>query len=776
MRTLAGITEDYEEYVEKESKVYVNMRKDKRLNILYAEELKQDIIPNTIMFYGSNGYGLGGIPKALLSKVAKNPAFSKYKFVICLRSKEMIRQMKAEGFRSRKFQYLELGTSLPKTFYRWMARAQYLVVDGVLPSVYIPREEQTYVQASFLYSGMRQGYKREMRYTVRSMEYMKNALAADYIISPSDLYTEEILKDSYCVGSSYQGKILTCQSPVIEKLNQMTTEQACKETVWEQGEKKKKEILVIGSEARGGIEIAKIIRKVSNTEEYKDCIFYIKPPQIGYRDTREWMEKKRSDNVKLLLNQTDILRWIKRCDIVVSDYGADLFYSIYSGKPTVLLDVAERSTLQCTYMQKNLTALPMASTAKELTKVLGEVAPLEAQCIAELFSASLSSDLILDVLLGKEIEVPSWKDGSESVCVFAAMGHYNKDALVAWETQLSKLLEQLLQDKKDVTVFCDEPSSEFYLEKIEKNIPRKVRVIYRESERIMTKSEMIDSSYLIRNFIFCEDIKEALSMLDRDLNRRDLKRSMGNLAFDTAIFAGPFSAKYILLFEALESKKKYYWEQRNYPATLNVQERVEKDEVRFQNLCKVPELFDGVLHWDETELDVLKKADLVVDEDKHQLIKDIFHFEKTSADERYVEPDTVLLRGREYWIVSQKEYLDGQRDMQLIVKRADREHRKALFVTSASQKRLEDILLSIRKLHEKNPDDVFYIFEGQESCYGELTLLLSNMEMQDYVVLCSRYLPWDILREFSVYYCAFDTNDMYENLCRQYGVAYEKLF
>lgn len=775
MRTLAGFTDDYSEYVDKESKMYVNMRKSKAMNVLYAEELKKDIIPNTIVFYGSNGYGLGGIPKALLSKLAKNENFNKYKFVICLRSKEMIRQMKAEGFRSLRFQYLELGISLPKAFYRWMARAQYLIVDGVLPSIYIPRKEQTYVQASFLYSGMRQGYEREMRYTVRSMEYMKNLLAADYIISPSDLYTEEILKNSYRVGSSYQGKILTCQSPVIEKLNQMTTEQACEETVWEQGEKKKKEILVIVSEARGGIEIAKIIRKVSNTEEYKDCIFYIKPPQIGYRDTREWMEKKPSDNVKLLLNQTDILRWIKRCDIVVSDYGADLFYSIYSGKPTVLLDVAERSALQCTYMKENLTALPMASTAKGLAKILGEVVPSEPQRVAELFSASLSSELILDVLLGKEIEVPS-QDAAERVCVFAAMGHYNKDVLVAWEAQLSKLLEQLIQDGKDVTVFCDEPSSEFYLEKIEKSVPKKIRVIYRESERIMTKSEMIDSSYLIRNFIFCEDIKEALSMLDRDLNSRDLKRSMGNLAFDIGIYAGPFSAKYFLLFETLEAKKKYYWDQRNYPSALNMQDRVEKDEMRFRNLCKVPELFDGVLHWDETELDVLKKADLVVDESKHRLLKDFFQDGEASADEQYVEPDTVVLRGQEYWVVSQKEYLDGQRDMQLVVKHADREHRKALFVTSASQKRLEDILLTIRKLHEKNPGDVFYIFEGQRSCYQELMLLLSNMEMQDYVVLCNRYLPWDILREFSAYYCTFDTNDMYENLCQKYGVRYEKLF
>ena len=154
------------------------------------------------------------------------------------------------------------------------------------------------------------------------MDYIKNILAADYVISPSELYTKEILQESFCVDSSYQGEILTCKSPVIERLNQMTEEQVYKETIREQGEKRKKEILVIGAEARGGIEIAKIIRKVSNTEEYKDCIFYIKPPQVGYRDTREWMEKKPSDNVKLLLNQTDILRWIKRCDIVVSDYTA----------------------------------------------------------------------------------------------------------------------------------------------------------------------------------------------------------------------------------------------------------------------------------------------------------------------------------------------------------------------------------------------------------------------------------------------------------------------
>ena len=52
---------------------------------------------------------------------------------------------------------------------------------------------------------------------------------------------------------------------------------------------------------------------------------------------------------------------------------------------------------------------------------------------------------------------------------------------------------------------------------------------------------------------------------------------------------------------------------------------------------------------------------------------------------------------------------------------------------------------------------------------------LINLEMQDYVVLCSNYLPWDILNVFSVYYRTFDTKDMFENICREFNVAYEKL-
>lgn len=52
--------------------------------------------------------------------------------------------------------------------------------------------------------------------------------------------------------------------------------------------------------------------------------------------------------------------------------------------------------------------------------------------------------------------------------------------------------------------------------------------------------------------------------------------------------------------------------------------------------------------------------------------------------------------------------------MQFLIKFADREHRKALFVTSASRERIENILLAVRELHERNPEDVFYIFEGQK--------------------------------------------------------------
>lgn len=772
MKNLSGYTDDYSEYAERERKLLDHMSAVKMLQVEYATEMKKDILPNTILFYANNGYGLGGIPRCILNEVVKSPTFRKYKCIVCLRNDEMVKQMKKEGFRSRRIRYEKLGANLASNFYRWLARAQYLVIDGVLPSIYVPREEQTYIQASFLYSGLAQGYQREMRYTIRSLDYVKNFLCADYIISPSDLYTQEILKDSYYIDHVYQGRVLTCKSPVIECLNQISDVQIYKETGLKKKNPERKEVFVIGSEQHNGIDIAQILVELAQTPEYENYEFYYKPPQVGYRAAREWMHEHPVERVNLVLNQADILPWLKRCDIVLSDYNAGLFYSIYLEKPTILLDIGKRREIQCEYMKKYMSGLPMASTAQEIRKLLGRVSQADKETVKELFEASVPAEAILDILEGKETQTQSLQSDKEKICIVVSMGHFSKDALVAWEVQIGILIKQMLKAGKDITVFCDEPESEFYLNKVEQIIPKGVRVLYRIAERVMTKQEMIDSSYLIRNFSFCDDLHEALGKMDVELNRRDLRRSMGKLSFDTAIYAGPFSGKFVMLMYAMDVKMRYYWDQRNYPVTLEVSERTEKNQKRFENLCKVPELFDGVLHWDETEFEVIKENHLYKDLSKHKLLKDFLDFDVLLNRSAM---DVISFRGRDYWVVSFKEYLDEQQDFQLLIKNRDREHRKALHITYAVHERFEEIIAKLQSLHEENPDDIFYIFEDQCYCYKELELLVTNMGIKDYVHICSRYFLWDELREFSTYYCVFPTDDIYEVLCRKLGVSYERL-
>lgn len=772
MKNLSGFTDDYDEYIQRERKTVAAMPAAKRLYVDYAEELQKDIIPNTILFYSNNGYGLGGIPKIVLSRIMNDSAFKKYKCIVCLRNKEMIKQMKSAGFRSRRIQYEDLGVNLGLNFFRLLARTQYLIVDGVLPTCYVPRKDQTYIQASFLYSGLVQGYQREMRYTIRSLDYVKNFLAADYIISPSDLYTKEILQDSYYVNHAYQGKVLTCQSPVIEQLNQMTVETARKETGAKRLGDGRKEVLVIGSEQNNGIDIAQILLEMSKKPEYSEYEFYYKPPQVGYRAAREWMNANPAERVNLILNQADILPWMKRCDVILSDYNACLFYAVYLEKPTILLDVAQRREIQCDYMKEHMAALPLVSTARELAEILSSVQAADKSSLGELFDAEMSSDVILDVLQGREVEGKSLQSDVEKVCIVASMGHSTKDTLVAWKSQLNILLKQLLGENKDVTLYTNELEAEENLTIIEQVVPKGVRVIYRFAERVMSEQEILDSSYLIRNFSFCDDIREALDEMDMELNIRELKRSMGNISFDTAIYAGPFSGKFVMLMNAMDAKKKYYWDQRNYPVLLNVEDRPEKNQLRFENLCRVPELFDAVLHWDETERDVVRENHLYTDWDKHHLIQDMLQYHELLEHKPY---DVVSLRGQDYWLVSSKKYLDEQRDMQLLIKHKDREHRKALHINYAEHENFEDILKKIQKLHEKNPEDVFYLFEDFQTCRKELGLLLINMAMQDYVILCSKFFLWDVLKEFSVYYSTAKTGDIYEKVCGEYGTAYEVL-
>nr|MCR5691915.1 CDP-glycerol glycerophosphotransferase family protein [Eubacterium sp.] len=335
MRSLSGLAEDFEEYLVNEEEALKKPSAKRELSIFYAEQLRQPIYENTVFFLGNNSYGLTGNPKAILTCLLKDKRFGHYRFIVCLRNERMVKDMKKKGYGSSQIQYMYYDPKDEKEFYQVLARAQYLVVDGLLPTDYVAREEQTYIQASFLYTGLLQGYERESRYSVHSYGYIKNFLAADYILSPSKLYTEEILEKSYYLKNIQKGQILSCQSPAFLRMKNLTGREVRREIGGPR--RGKKEIFVVGSEMNNAIDIAKMLFEVAGKDQFKNCIFYYKPSQIGYREARQWMEKNPHKRVKLVPNPDDPLLWIKRCDVILSDYNENLFYSIYLNKPTAVL-------------------------------------------------------------------------------------------------------------------------------------------------------------------------------------------------------------------------------------------------------------------------------------------------------------------------------------------------------------------------------------------------------------------------------------------------------
>ncbi len=302
-------------------------------------------------------------------------------------------------------------------------------------------------------------------------------------------------------------------------------------------------------------------------------------------------------------------------------------------------------------------------------------------------------------------------------------------------------------------------------------MPEGVRILYRIADRVMTNKDKIDSSYLIRNLAYCDDIGKGLDSVDCALMGRDIRRSIGNLKTDTVIYAGPLSMKYLIQVRAMEAKKKYFWDQRNYAAAFQVESRDEKNTQRFHNFCAVPELFERVLHWDGTELNVLRKHHLIRDEKKHIRLQD--YLDLAGLVNR--EPlDSVTLRGQEYWVTNTRFYQDDQCDMQILAKYKTREERKAVHVTYAFNGRFEEMMQELCRKHERHPDWIFYLFDDQMQSSQELDMLASANEMQDYVVLCSNFFLWSEVSEFSEYF--YIENDIYEILCRETGVAYTPLF
>nr|MCR5692232.1 hypothetical protein [Eubacterium sp.] len=435
------------------------------------------------------------------------------------------------------------------------------------------------------------------------------------------------------------------------------------------------------------------------------------------------------------------------------------------------LDIVRRSNVGGA-MKNLIASLPMLSRVEDFEEKLDYITASRSADIDVLFDNENSDQIIYDILLGKKPEFKEKENKTERICIVAMLGHISGDTLLAWKPQLRRYMQNLLAQGKDVTLFSDYPESESNVVGLEDVVPRGVRIIYRIAERVMNKKEIVESSYIIRNLVYSDQYEKDMELMNWDNNRRDLTRSMGQVSFDKVIYAGPYSTKFVLLAKGIEADRYIYWDQRNYSVLTKVVNRPERFQMRYENITRVPEIFDQVYHWDETEYEIMVQNDLIKCQEKHSLIKDHLDY-KSLLD--HDETEVVDYNGNEFWLTEKNEYLDGQCVMKLLKKCGTKTQRKAVHIDYSDTDNIDEIMREIRLRHQKQPEDIFYIFEDFSSNRKDMELIVINENMQEYTVLCSYHILWNMLKEFSTYYYTADYKDIYENISSEFQIAYEKL-
>ena len=317
--------------IEKKAKSNKNYR---RINE-YSEYIfskSHPIKQNVIMYDSFLGKSMTDNPYAIFLEILKRDTEHKYHHVWILEN--------PDNFQSRRFADLdnvEFIRPYTKKHLQYLAIAKYLVINTSMPYYFVKRPGQiminmwhgTPIKGMGKYMGGRFGQWANVQ---------RQFLMTDYMVHPN-VYTQNIMNDSYDLNKIYEGVQLTVGYPRVDLIQSTDVSVFSKflSTVIPFDPNKK--IVLYAPTWRGNQEsVANMTEEfVQNSLAIQKSLpegyqLLVKAHQIAY-------DKAKSDNrIKNILvpNDIDTSELLSITDVLISDYSSIFFDFLITGKPVFL--------------------------------------------------------------------------------------------------------------------------------------------------------------------------------------------------------------------------------------------------------------------------------------------------------------------------------------------------------------------------------------------------------------------------------------------------------
>ncbi len=337
--------------------------------------LKYPVSEGDVLFESKHGDDVAGNMFAMIKAMGEEQF---RKLSVSLALKEDLIELWRQKFLRYGIDYVHIIPFGEKEYLKALATAKYLVTDTSLPSYYIKRPEQIYLNT---WHGTP---LKAMGRIVPQREYalgniQRNFLIADYLLYQNE-FSRDVFLDDYMIRELYNGKVMLSGYP----RNSAFFETERYAVIRDEMELGEAQVIVYMPTWRG------LLFKKENKKQIAQISDYLHELDAGLDDNqvmfvklhpyvKEGMDYDDFDHIRPFPEQYETYDFLNATDMLITDYSSIMFDYAVSGKKIVLFTYDKESYLSDRGMYADLDSFgfPQADNVESLLERINEDAPAD---------------------------------------------------------------------------------------------------------------------------------------------------------------------------------------------------------------------------------------------------------------------------------------------------------------------------------------------------------------------------------------------------------------
>lgn len=521
----------------------------------YMKQAKKAIDEKSVFIFSQQGNNLNGNMFYILKELATNKIYDEFKIYIGytrknkVKFKQLLKNYNILG----RVKFVENKTN---RFAKILAKSKYLFTDTSMPTYFIKRKEQIYLNTWHGTPLKTLGKSTENDF-FDIANVQKNFAIADYLLYPSE-YMKNIMIKDYMLEEIAHNKIMLCGYP--------RNEIFLRDNIIEEKKKNNldnKTIIAYMPTWRGSVRNIDIQTQIDIAQDHiKQISESLTENQILYVNMHPFIGNKLDlniyENVKVFPKNIETYDFLSLCDILITDYSSVFFDFAITNKKIILFTYDEEEYFKQRGVYIKLKELPFPKV-KNIQELINEInSPIQYN---------------YDVFLEKFCKYER-KDISKLICEKVFFNKENEIKVIEMENSNKENVLIYLGDFRPnnttknflkVVENTQQLNYNYLISYITKDIRKNKEIFKKVINKINFYGQLGNNTNLSKSdrlFIkLLQNRKKIYSKFEKKyekIHKNELDRIYQDIKFKAAILYGDVEDKKIYQLSKLECKKILY--------------------------------------------------------------------------------------------------------------------------------------------------------------------------------------------------------------------------